>query len=69
MYYSAYKYITKPDTEVFHGDGHPDLFEIGSSRTKKSTKAYSQLKKEHMLRLNNNNLAASGLNSTKNQND
>ena len=35
MYYSAYKYITKPDTEVFHGDGHPDLFEIGSSRTKK----------------------------------
>lgn len=28
MYYSAYKYITKPDTEVFHGDGHPDLFEL-----------------------------------------
>ena len=33
--YSAYKYITKSDTAVFHSEGHPDLSEVGSPRTKK----------------------------------
>ena len=44
-YYNAYKYITKSDTEVFQCDGHPDLSEVGSPRTKKLTKAYRQSKK------------------------
>ncbi len=44
-YYSAFKYISKLDTEVFRSDGHPDLTEIGPPRTKNSTKAYRQKRK------------------------
>ena len=38
-YCSAYKYITKVDTEVFHNGEHSNLKEIGSPQTKQSTKA------------------------------
>ena len=38
-YYSAYKYITKAHTEVFHCGEHPNLKEIGSPQTKKVNKS------------------------------
>ena len=46
-YYSAYKYICKTDTEVFHSAEHPNLKEIGSPRTKMSTKAYRKSKQRN----------------------
>ena len=39
-YYTAYKYICKSDTDVFHSANHPDLKEIGTPKTKKCIKAY-----------------------------
>ena len=45
-YYSAYKFITKADTEVFHSGEHPSLKEKGSPRTKQSTKAYRNKKQK-----------------------
>lgn len=39
-YYSAYKYVCKSDLSVLHSKDHPNLKEIGSPRTKNSTKAY-----------------------------
>ena len=45
QYISAYKYVTKQDTEVCHSIGHPDLKDISSSKTSKSTAAYRQSRK------------------------
>lgn len=47
-YYSAFKYICKSDIEVFHSAGHPNLKEIGSPRTKMSTKAYRKSKQKNV---------------------
>ena len=44
-YYSAYKYICKSDTLVYHSANHANLKEIGSPKTKHSTKAYRKKKK------------------------
>ena len=38
-YYSAYRYITKSDDQVFHSQEHPYLKEIGSPKTKKCVTA------------------------------
>ena len=39
-YYTAYKYVTKEDPEVYLSPGHPNLAEIGSPRTSKCIRAY-----------------------------
>ena len=39
-YYTAYKYVTKKDPEVYLSPGHPNLEEIGSPRTSKCVRAY-----------------------------
>ena len=44
-YTAAYKYVCKTDNQVFHSVSHPDLSEIGSSKTKNSTKAYRDSRK------------------------
>ena len=33
-YISAYRYVTKEDPNFVESDGHPDLKEVGSPRTK-----------------------------------
>jgi len=38
-YYSAYRYICKTDTEVYHSEGHPNLKEAASPKTKHCIKA------------------------------
>jgi hypothetical protein len=38
--YTAYKYVTKKDPEVYLSPGHPNLEEIGSPRTSKCVRAY-----------------------------
>ena len=38
-YISAYRYVTKEDTEVFHSPGHPDLDSARSPQTSKANKA------------------------------
>ena len=38
-YYSAYKYVSKSDKEVFHSAQHPNLTEVSSPRTKKCVDA------------------------------
>jgi len=38
-YYSAYKYVTKEDTEFIKSENHPDLCEVGSPPTKKCLSA------------------------------
>ena len=37
--YSAYKYVTKGDTEFVMSENHPDLSEVGSTATKKCLSA------------------------------
>ena len=37
-YISAYKYVRKEDTEVFHSPGHPDLDSARSPQTTKANK-------------------------------
>ena len=44
-YIAAYRYICKTDNQVYHSDGHPDLSDVGSPRTKKSTAAYRHSRK------------------------
>ena len=44
-YISAYRYVCKSDADVVHSNGHPDLSEVGSPRTKKSTEAYRRKRK------------------------
>ena len=44
-YYSAYKYICKSETLVCHSANHANLKEIGSPKTKHSTKACRKKKK------------------------
>ena len=39
-YYSAYRYISKYDENIFHSTGHPNLDEVGSPRTENCQKAY-----------------------------
>ena len=34
-YYSAYRYVTKADGSVCHSDGHPDMTEVDSPKTKR----------------------------------
>ena len=41
-YISAYRYICKEDSEVYHSQAHPDLSEVGSPRTKTCIVAYRQ---------------------------
>ena len=38
-YYSAYQYVVKEDSEVFHSRGHPDLSNVGPPRTSKCIRA------------------------------
>ena len=50
-YVAAYRYICKSDKSVLHSEGHPDLKQIGSPRTKKcmtvnSTKAMKRKSSE-----------------------
>ena len=49
-YIAAYKYVCKEDSNVFHSTGHPDLSDMSSPQTKKSTEAYRLSRK----RANNN---------------
>ena len=42
-YYSAYKYISKSDTNVYHRKHHPNLKDVGSPQTKKSTQPLRKL--------------------------
>ena len=44
-YHSAYRYICKEDTSVEHSKHHPNLDNISSPRTKKSTRAYRESRK------------------------
>ena len=44
-YIAAYRYVCKTDDQVFHSVSHPDLNEIGSPKTKNSTKAYRESRK------------------------
>ena len=50
-YYSAFKYVTKEDKDFFVSEGHPNLQEIGSPKTKKCLSEYrktqKQKRKEH----------------------
>ena len=41
-YYSTYKYVCKTDNEVFLSEGHPNLDELGSPRTKSCHKSYAK---------------------------
>ena len=41
-YYSAYKYVTKTDKQVFHSQGHPNLADAGSPKTKSCIQAFRQ---------------------------
>ena len=43
-YYSAYRYICKDDDSVHHSKHNPNLDDIASPWTKKSTQAYRQAK-------------------------
>ena len=38
-YYTAYKYVTKEDPEVYLSPGHPNISEIGSPPTSKCVRA------------------------------
>ena len=40
FYIAAYKYTTKEDKFVYHSEGHPNLKDIASLRTKRCTLAY-----------------------------
>jgi len=44
-YYSAFKYISKSDKDVYQSLGHPNLQEIGSPKTKKCVSVYRTNKK------------------------
>ncbi|CAB3996967.1 hypothetical protein DSY43_02735 [Paramuricea clavata] len=44
-YIAAYRYVCKTDDHVVHSIGHPDLSEVGSPKTKNSTKAYRESRK------------------------
>ena len=46
-YYSAYRYICKDDDSVHHSKHHPNLDDVASPRTKKSTQAYQQARKSY----------------------
>ena len=45
-YYTAYKYVCKSDKNVFTSEGHPNLNEIGSPRTKHCIKSYRNKRKQ-----------------------
>lgn len=45
-YVAAYRYISKSDTEVFHSASHPNLKDIASPKTKASTLAYRENRKQ-----------------------
>ena len=57
-YYSAYKYVTKEDTHVQHSKKHPDLSNIGSPKTKLSTRAYRESRKRKQNEQNEQNKEA-----------
>jgi hypothetical protein len=44
-YIAVYRYVCKTDDHVVHSVGHPDLSEVGSPKTKNSTKAYRESRK------------------------
>ena len=46
-YYSAYRYICKDDDSVHHSKHHPNLDDVASPWTKKSTQAYRQARKSY----------------------
>ena len=46
-YYSPYRYICKDDDSVYHSKHHPNLVDVSSPRTKKSTQAYHQARKSY----------------------
>ena len=41
-YYTAYKYVTKTDEEVFHSSDHPNLTNVHSPKTKSCIRAYRE---------------------------
>ena len=45
-YYSAYRYICKADTNVYHSNRHPNLQDVRSPKTKKCIKAYREKRKQ-----------------------
>ena len=48
-YYTAYRYVTKQDAEVYHSVGHPNLNEIGLPKTKNCIRAYRSARKKRSL--------------------
>ena len=46
-YYSAYRYTCKDDNSVHHSKHHPNLDNVASPQTKKSTQAYRQARKSY----------------------
>ena len=41
-YYTAYRYISKSDENVYHSPNHPNLDEVGSPQTKNCQRTYRQ---------------------------
>ena len=50
-YYSAYKYVTKDDPEVYLSPGHPNLNVIGAPRTNECIRAYRAADKKRSASL------------------
>lgn len=48
LYINAYRYVTKKDNQIFHSDGHPNLRDIGSPRTKKCVAANQNRKRKRI---------------------
>ena len=55
-YMSAYRYVTKEDTEVFHSLGHPDLDSKRSPQTSKANKVLMEKRRSNKLHLKYNTL-------------
>ena len=52
-YYTAFKYISKSNENVWTSLGHPNLKEVGSPRTKQCINAYRKISKEKKRAANN----------------
>ena len=48
-YYTACRYVTKQDAEVYHSVGHPNLNETGSPKTKNCIHPYRSARKKRSL--------------------
>ena len=47
-YISAYRYVTKEDTQVFHSSAHPDLDSARSPQTSKANKALMEKRRSKL---------------------